>query len=76
MKFLTIFERRQHEPRPTVHYFYIMITTDLCRSDDEYDEAIGTLLSIGASVLKVVGEKILEYYNSSQEMFDNIFHII
>ena len=41
------------------------------RSDDDYDEAIGTLLSIGASVLKVAGEKILEYYNSSEEMFNN-----
>ena len=43
----------------------------LYRSDDDYDEAIGTLLSIGASVLKVAGEKILEYYNSSEEMFNN-----
>ena len=40
------------------------------RSDDDYDEAIGNLLSIGASVLKVAGEKILEYYNS-EEMFNN-----
>ena len=45
-------------------YWYCI---DLCRSDDDYDEAIGTLLSIGASVLRVLGEKILEYYNSSQE---------
>ena len=45
-------------------YWYCI---DLCRSDDDYDEAIGTLLSIGASVLRVLGERILEYYNSSQE---------
>ena len=36
------------------------------RNDDEYDQAIGTLLSIGASVLKVVGEKILEFYDTQQ----------
>ena len=46
------------------------------RSDDDYDEAIGTLLSIGASVLKVAGEKILEYYNSSEEMFNNFMIIL
>ena len=48
-----------------------LASTYTFRSDDDYDEAIGTLLSIGASVLKVAGEKILEYYNSSEEMFNN-----
>ena len=38
----------------------------LFRNDDEYDKAIGTLLSIGASVLKVAGEKMLDFYNSNQ----------
>ena len=52
----------------------ISLTGLFYRSDDDYDEAIGTLLSIGASVLKVAGEKILEYYNSSEEMFNNIYH--
>ena len=37
------------------------------RNDDEYDKAIGTLLSIGASVLKVAGEKLLDVYNSKSD---------
>ena len=52
----------------------ISLTGLFYRSEDDYDEAIGTLLSIGASVLKVAGEKILEYYNSSEEMFNNIYN--
>lgn len=54
---------------PTCEMSLILVCS--YRSDDDYDEAIGTLLSIGASVLKVAGEKILEYYNSSEEMFNN-----
>ena len=37
-----------------------------CRSDDEYDEAIGTLLSVGASVLRVLGERILDTYTGPE----------
>ena len=37
------------------------------RNDDEYDQAISTLLSIGASVLKVFGEKMLEFYNNNDQ---------
>jgi len=44
----------------------ILATDQTERKDDDYDKAIGTLLSIGASVLKVAGEKILEAYNSQQ----------
>ena len=41
--------------------------------DDDYDKAISTLLSVGASVLKVVGEKILEYYENNNNKVKYIF---
>ena len=38
------------------------------RSDDEYDEAIGTLLSVGGSVLRVLGERLLDTYSGATQV--------
>ena len=38
------------------------------RSDDEYDAAIGTLLSVGGSVLRVLGERILDTYSGATQV--------
>ena len=35
---------------------------------DDYDEAVGTLLSIGAAVLKVAGERVLEFYKGGESV--------
>ena len=55
-----------HDEQTVLLTFAIFCTFHIFRKDDDYDKAIGTLLSIGASVLKVAGEKILEAYNSQQ----------
>ena len=38
------------------------------RSDDEYDAAIGTLLSVGGSVLGGLGERILDTYSGATQV--------
>ena len=49
----------------------VVVTSYNCavrRSDDEYDEAIGTLLSVGGSVLRVLGERILDTYSGATQV--------